>query len=321
MKAAITTRFGPPEVIEIRDVPTPAPKGGEVLIEVYASTISAADRRMRAADPAFIRMIGLTKVLGIEFAGRVAEVGAGVTKFKPGDDVFGATEFKAGAHAEFVCLPETTTLGLKPTNMSHEEAAAVLFGGVSALHFVRAAGVGEGKRVLIYGASGSVGVFAVQLAKHFGAHVTAVCSGANVEMVRGLGADAVVDYTREDFSAGGAVYDIIIDCVGYSGLARALRALKRGGVLAQIGLTSLGEMFGAWGAVATGRVKLVGGIAMTKPGDVDFLKSLIEAERLRTVIDRTYRFDQIVEAHAYVDTGRKKGHVVIVMPAATKERT
>lgn len=319
MRAAITTRFGPPDVVEIRDAPTPAPKAGEVLVQVYATTVCAADRRLRAADPAFIRIMGLTKILGIEFAGRVAGVGAGVTKFKPGDAVFGAAGFQMGAHAEYVCVPEKGWLDLKPANMSFEEAAAVLFGGVSALHYVRGAKVSAGQRVLVYGASGSVGVFAVQLAKHFGAHVTGVCSGANVEMVHGLGADAVVDYTREDFSDAGPVYDVIIDTVGYSGLSRSLRALKRGGVFAQVALTGFGEMMGWWWASVTGRAKLSGGLATGKSGDAAFLKELIEAGQLRTVIDRRYRLEEIVDAHAYVDTGRKKGHVVIVVAAPNEE--
>ena len=241
MKAAVYTRYGPPDVLEIKDVEKPVPADNEVLVRVHATTVCAADWRMRKADPFLIRLMnGLSApkkiyVLGIEFAGRIESVGRAVTRFREGDEVFGATGFKFGAHAEYVCVPADGVIEMKPANMTLEEAAAVFFGAVSALHFLRKAGIRAGQKVLVYGASGSVGVFAVQLAKHFGAHVTGVCSTRNVELVRSLGADEVVDYTKEDFSRAGRVYDIVCDTVGKSGFSRSLKSLVRGGAYVLIG--------------------------------------------------------------------------------------
>src|SRR6476659_1931346 len=243
MKAAVYTRYGPPEVVEIKDVEKPVPGDNEVLVRIYATTVCAADWRLRKADPFFTRiMTGLRRptkmqILGAEFSGKVESVGRAVTRFKEGDEVFVSTGFKFGAHAEYKCLPEDGLLAIKPVNMTFEEAAAVLFGGVSALHFLRKAKIQAGQKVLVYGASGSVGVFAVQLAKHCGARVTGVCSTANLDLVKSLSADAVVDYSREDFSKAGRVYDMVVETVGKAGLSRSLKCLKRGGPLVLIALS------------------------------------------------------------------------------------
>jgi len=323
MKAAVYSRYGPPDVVQIQNVEKPAPKDNEVLVRIHATTVCAADWRMRKADPFLIRfMNGLwgpkkIHILGMEFAGNVESVGTSVTRFREGDQVFGSSGMKFGAHAEYACLSEDG-LAIKPVNMTLEEAAAVLFGGVSALHFLRKAKIQAGQKVLIYGASGSVGVFAVQLAKHFGAHVTGVCSTANLELVKSLGADEVVDYTREDFSKAGRVYDIVFDTVGKSGFSSSLKSLKRGGFYVLVGgsghLSSiLGSILRGMWVSMTGAAKVISGVANGTPEDQSFLKGLIEAGKLRTVIDRRYSLEDIAEAHRYVEAGHKKGHVVISM--------
>lgn len=323
MKAAVYRRYGPPEVVHIKDVEKPVPKDNQVLIHIHATTVSAADWRMRRAVPFIVRFwTGFWRpkkiqVLGMEFSGRVEAVGRAVSRFGEGDEVFGSTGFKFGTHAEYVCLPEDALLAIKPHNMTFEEAAAVLFGGVSALFFLRKANIQAGQRVLIYGASGSVGVFAVQLAKHFGAHVTGVCSTANVDLVKSLGADAVVDYTREDFSRAGRVYDSVFDTVGKSGFSRSLDSLRRGGFYVRVGgsgrLSSilLGIVQEKWASI-TGAARVIGGVGRGSAENVLFLKSLIETGKLRTVIDRQYSLGDIADAHRYVEAGHKKGHVVIV---------
>ncbi len=297
MKAAVYTRYGPPDVVEIKNVERPVPKDNEVLVRIHATTVCAADWRLRKADPFLVRFInGLwapkkIPILGMEFAGTVESVGKAVTRFTAGDQVFGANGFKFGAHAEYVCVPEDGTLATKPVNMTLEEAAAVLFGGVSALHFLKRANIQAGQRVLIYGASGSVGVFAVQLAKNFGAHVTGVCSTANLDLVKSLGADQVVDYTRDDFSKAGRVYDMVLDTVGKSGFSRSMKSLKRGGFYVLVGASGgMGSMVGGilravWVSV-TGAAKVIGGVAGGAVENQAFLKEQIEAGKLRTVIDR-----------------------------------
>jgi len=324
MKAAVYTRYGPPDVVQIQDVEKPVPKDNEVLVRIHATTVCAGDWRMRKADPFLVRfMIGLWRpkkvnILGMEFAGTVESVGKAVTRFAEGDEVFGSTGFKFGAHAEYTCVPEDGALAIKPAHMPLEEAAAVMFGGVSALCFLRKAKIQAGQKVLIYGASGSVGTFAVQLAKHFGAHVTAVCSTANLELVKSLGADEVVDYTSEDFSRAGRVYDIVFDTVGHSGFSRSLKSLKRGGFYVRVGgsgrLLSIlaGMLQGMWASI-TGAAKVIGGVAGGAAEGQSFLKGLIEAGKLRTVIDRRYSLDQIAEAHRYVEAGHKRGNVVIIL--------
>ena len=327
MKAAVYRRYGPPEVVRIEDVPKPVPKDDEVLVRIHATTVAAADWRLRRAAPVLIRLMnGLwrptkTLTLGMEFAGTVEAVGRTVTRFRAGDEVFGSSGFQFGAHAEYLCLPEGGMLAAKPANMPLDEAAAVMFGGISALHFLKEARIQAGHRVLVYGASGSVGVFAVQLAKHFGAHVTAVCSTANLELVKSLGADDVVDYTKQDFSDAGRVYDIVFDAVGYSGFRRTLRSLKRGCPYVRCGagrgtLPILGAMLrGAW-ISWTGAAKVIGGVARFAPEYQALLKELIETGKLRTVIDKRYPLDQIAEAHRHAEAGHKRGHVVVLVEQA-----
>jgi len=320
MRAAVFDRYGPPEVLEIREVPKPVPGEDEVLIRVHATTVCAADWRIRKADPFFIRiMSGILKpkiqVLGAEFAGVVESVGRRVKAFQPGDEVFGTSGFKFGGHAEYVCAPEAQ-VAKKPATMPLEDSAAILFGGVSALHFLRKAKVGGGQRVLVYGASGSVGVFAVQLAKHYGAHVTGVCSTANLDLVRSLGADEVVDYTREDFSKAGKVYDVIFDTVGKSGFSRSLKALKRGGAYVLVGGSGApSEIFGnmvrgTWASM-TGAAVVISGVAKADPSYPALLRELIEAGKVRTVIDKRYSLDQIADAHRHAEGGHKRGHVIV----------
>jgi NADPH:quinone reductase-like Zn-dependent oxidoreductase len=313
MKAAVYNRGD----IQIQDVEKPVPKDNEVLVRIHASTICAADYRLKKFPRAFAMIIGLRKgkVLGMELAGTVESVGQAVTRFRPGDQVFGGTGFKLGTHAEYACALESR-LEMKPVNMTLEEAAAVMFGGITALCFLRMAKIQAGQNVLVYGASGSVGVFAVQLAKHFGARVTGVCSTANLDLVKSLGADEVIDYTREDFSRAGRVYDMVVETVGKAGYSRCLKSLKRGRPLVLItisgGLLSiLGEILRQQWISITGAAKIVGGVPRIAPGDLVFLKGLIEAGELRTVIDRRYSMQEIAEAFRYAEAGHKKGHVVI----------
>jgi NADPH:quinone reductase-like Zn-dependent oxidoreductase len=318
MKAALFHRYGPPEVIQIEDVEKPVPKDNEVLVRVHASTVCTADWRVRSAEPFLVRFFaGLWKPrsnkLGMECAGTVESVGKAVSQFHPGDPVFGSA---SGANAEFACARDES-LAIKPASMTFEEATTVMFGGLSALHFLRKAGVGPGQRVLIYGASGSVGVFSVQLAKQFGAQVTGVCSTANVEMVKSLGADQVVDYTKEDFSRTGRVFDVVFDTVGKGGVWRSMKALKRGGVYVREDPAWMLSMpFVSLWFLLTGAGRLIGGIVRPQPGDLAFLKGLIEAGKLRTVIDKSYSFDQIAEAHRHAQSGHKKGHVVLLVQPA-----
>lgn len=327
MKAAVYTRYGPPEVVRVTEVPKPVPKDNEVLVRIHAATVAAADWRMRKAEPFLIRLMnGLfrptkARILGIEFSGIVESVGSAVTRFSAGTEVFGSPGFGFGAHAEYICLPEDGLLAARPANMSLEEAAAVLFGGFTALHFLRKANIQAGQNVIIYGASGSVEVFAVQLAAHFGARVTGVCSSANLELVRSLGAVEVLDYATQDFSHSGPVYDMVFDSVGYSGFSRSLRALKRGGYYVTVGgsgriLAILASILrNAW-TNATGAARVISGVAVGNSEAQLVLKDLIEAGNLRTVIDRCYPLEKIAEAHRYVEAGHKKGHVIIRMEAA-----
>ncbi len=317
MKAAVYTQYGSPAVLQIQTLNKPIPKDNEILVKIHATAATSADSRLRKADPFAVRFFfGLFKpgkpVLGGVLSGTVEAVGKNVTKFKTGDQVFGSSYPGFGAYAEYICLPETGTLAIKPGNMSHEEAAALPFGGMTALHFLRKADVRPGQKVLIYGASGAVGTAAVQIAKYFGAEVTGVCSTSNIGLVKSLGADHVIDYAQTDFSKNGGQYDVVYETVNKTPVSLCLAALHEKGTLI-LGAAMLSAMLrGAWASL-TGTKKVISGVAVETAAAVNFLKKLAEEGHLKPVIDKKYRLDQIAEAHAYVDTGRKKGNVVIVV--------
>ena len=319
MKAVVFDRYGPPEVLHLAAVAKPVPTDDEVLVRVRATTVCAGDIRLRRAAPFFLRVYsGLFRpskihILGMEFAGAVESIGKRVTLFNPGDEVFGSAGLRFGAYAEYVCVSEGPLLARRPVNVMPEQAVALPYGGVSALHFLRAAGVRAGHRVLVYGASGSVGTCAVQLAKHFGAQVAAVCSTANGDLAKTLGADEVIDYTKEDFSAAGATYDIVFDTVGKSGFWRSLKTLKRGGVYVRSASGLLSPTLGRAWASLVGAKRVIQGMARTQAGDLSFLIELVQAGKLRPVVDRTYPLAAIAEAHRLAESGHKKGAVVITV--------
>jgi NADPH:quinone reductase-like Zn-dependent oxidoreductase len=324
MKAILHTKYGPPDELQFKEVEKPVPKANEVLIKIHATTVTTSDcniRNLTFVPKLFflpMRMqFGFTKpknnILGLDLAGNVEAVGADVTRFKNGDQIFGTTEPAFGAHAEYICLPEDGVLTNKPANMTYEEAATIPVIGNTALYFIRDLGYIEaGDKVLIIGASGGIGTFAVQLAKYYGADVTGVCSTANVEMVKSLGADQVIDYTKEDFTQTGQTYDVVFDTVAKSSFSRCKSSLKKNGiylvtipklaVLLQILWTSI---------IGSKKVKMGGAPAIIE--NLLFLKELIEAGKLKTVIDKRYPLDQTAEAFRYVEKGHKKGNVVITV--------
>lgn len=312
MKAVVSDRYGAPSVQRLEDVPTPAPSDDELLVRVRASSVTRTDCGLLAAYPFFIRVFtGLLRprrtILGMEFAGEVTAVGAAVTEFAVGDEVCGVKG--AGTHAESVCVKQSAAVAHKPAGVMFEEAGAICDGACAALSCLRGLDLGDGRSILVYGASGSIGSAAVQLAKHFGARVTAVCNTKNVELVRSLGADEVIDYTRDDFTKSGETYDVIFDAVGKYSFRRARRALKTDGVFIT---TDLGFMWHApFLALASKRMRM--GIARYRKEDVLLLKRLIEAGEYRAVIDRTYPLDEIVAATEYVETGQKTGNVVLTV--------
>jgi len=315
MRAVVHDRYGPPEVLRLEDVERPEPNDDEVLVKVHATTVTQTDCHMRRAKPFIWRfMLGLLRpkrrILGLELAGEVAAVGASVTRFALGDRVFG---MRSGAHAEYVCVRETGFLAPMPVGMAFEEAAAVCDGVNQGLGHLREAKVGKDTRLLVYGASGSCGTAAVQLAKHlFGAHVTAVCNTKNVELVRSLGADEVVDYLREDFTKRGETYDVVLDAVGKHSFFRSRRALKPGGLY--VATDRLINLPLALLMSKRRKRKVVFATEWRPPRENIFLlKELIEAGKYRPVIDRTYPLEEVVDAMRYVDTWQKTGNVVLTL--------
>ena len=322
MKAVVYEQYGPPEVLQFREVEKPVPKDSEVLIKTHAATVTTGDWRLRSLNAPYgfrflMRlMFGFSRpkqpVLGSELAGVVEAVGKDVRKFKVGDPVFVFSDVAMGCHAEYKCMAEDGAVVAKPSSLSFEEAAALSFGGTTALDFLRRGKIQRGDRVLINGTSGAVGTAAVQLARHFGALVTGVCSTANVELVKSLGATHVIDYTQQDFTRSGETYDVIVDTVGTAPYSRSKAALKEGGRLLLV-LAGLPDMLQAAWVSMTGNRKVIAGPVAVRVEDLLFLAELAEAGEFKPVIDRIYPFEQIVEAHRYVDTGRKKGNVVLAL--------
>ena len=323
MKAIVWTKYGPPDGLQLKEVEIPSPKDNEVLIRIEATTVTAGDSELRRFKlPILFGLIlrlymGLRKprrsqILGMEFAGEIEAVGKDVKLFRKGDQVFGATSLRFGAYAEYICLPSTAVMAIKPANMTYEQAAAVPVGGLEALYFIRKGNVQSGEKVLINGAGGSIGSFAVQLAKSFGAEVTGVDSTPKLDMVRSIGADHVIDYMHEDFTQSGQRYDVIFDVVGKSPFVGSIRSLKQNGryLLANAGLSQMAR--GLWTSPISNK-KVIFGAASTKAEDLVVLKELIEAGTIQSFIDRCYPLDQIAEAHRYVDTGQKKGNVVVTV--------
>jgi len=321
MKAIVYESYGPPSVVGLAEVTKPTPGDHEVLIRIHATTVTTGDWRARSLQlPAGFGVLGRLvfgvfgprkPILGTELAGVVEAVGNAVTRFEPGDQVFAFTGASYGCHAEYRTMPEDGLIASKPANLSYEEAATLSFGGTTALSFLRdKAGIARGDRVLIVGASGGVGTAAVQLAKHFGAHVTGVCSTANLELVRSIGADRVIDYTREDFAAAGETYDIILDTTGTAPFSRCENALKQGGRLLVV-LGSLGQALSLERPSKASGKKVIAGVAAMTVEDLQLLARLAEAGELKAVIDRSYPLENAAEAHAYVDAGHKRGSVVL----------
>ena len=328
MKAIIWTRYGPPEVLKLRDVEKPTPKNNEVLIKIHATTVTAGDSETRGLQfPIYLSLalrlwIGFFKpkentIPGTELAGEIEAVGKDVRNFNVGDQVFGSAGTDFGANAEYICIPAEPGdmeggVAIKPANMTFEEAATVPFGGRDALHFIRKGKLEPGQKILINGAGGSIGTFAVQLAKLEGLEVTAIDSGPKLEMLQSIGADHVIDYTREDFTQNGVVYDVIFDVVGTLSLSKSAKSIKEDGTWL-LANPLRGQIFtGPWTRLTSSK-KVVLETASGTVEDLDYLRGLIEAGKLITVIGRSYPLEQIVEAHRYVDTGQKMGNLVITV--------
>ena len=320
MKAIVWTKYGPPDVLQLQEVEKPNPKDNEVLINVKAATVTAGDCELRRFDITILLwllvriMVGIRKprikILGQELSGEVESVGRNVTQFKEGDPVFAATEMRLGAYAEYACLPGKFPIAIKPSNMSYEEAATIPTGGLNALHFLRKGDIGTGQKVLINGAGGSIGTYALQIAKSFGAHVSCVDSKDKLDMLSSLGSDKVIDYMQEDFTSNGENYDIIIDVVGKCSFSKTVRSLSPNGHYILGNPNLAGRVRGLWVSMTTNK-KVKSELASYKAEDLVFLKELIEAGKVKSVIDRKYPLEQVAKAHSYVEEGHKKGNVVI----------
>jgi NADPH:quinone reductase-like Zn-dependent oxidoreductase len=317
MKAIVNTQYGPPRVLQFREVEKPKPGDDEILVKVMATAVNSADWRMRKADPFAVRLfLGLTKpkinILGGVLSGEIEATGKNVKHFQVGDLVFGSTDMRFGAYAEYKCLSGNGALALKPENLTHAEAAVIPFGGATALYFLKKAAIKPGQKVLINGASGAVGVAAIQLAKYFGANVTGVCSTVNMDLVKSLGADKVIDYSKQDFTQNGETYDVIFDAVNTTSFSKNLKSLNKNGIMI-LSAAGMSEMIrGLWTSMTSGR-KVLTGITKQTAKDIGFLKGLIESGKLRPVIDKIYSLERMAEAHAYVEKGHKKGNVAIDM--------
>ena len=321
MKAIVYTKYGLPNVLELSEIEKPTPKPNEVLIRIYATTATKYDcwQRSSTAPTGFGLLSriasGIRKpkqpILGLDIAGEIEAVGENVNLFKKGDQIFGIT-MSLGAYAEYICLPEEGGLAIKPANMTYEEAAAVPQGALTALYFLRKGKIQSGQKILVFGASGGVGLFAVQLAKYFGAEVTGVCSTTKLELVKSMGADKVIDYTKEDFTKIGETYDIIFDTVGKSSFSGSKRSLKKEGfyIFTTFGLPRLFQIL--WLKLTSSKKAIIGVLKET-PEDLIFLRDLIEAGTLKAIIDRRYPLEQAAEAHRYIETGQKKGYIVITI--------
>jgi NADPH:quinone reductase-like Zn-dependent oxidoreductase len=324
MRAVIHDRYGPPEVLRIEEVEPPAPEDEEILVRIHATTLNRTDCHARKADPVLWRILGAgllrpkQRLSGSDFAGEVVAIGGAVREFAVGDHVFGTSGFRFGAHAELFCMPESGLVARKPEPLTFEEAAAVPDGALPALHALRGVGAREGMRIVVYGASGATGTAAVQLARHFGAHVTAVCNTKNVELVRSLGADEVVDYLQEDFTKNGETYDVVLDAVGKHSFRRSRRSLTPRGLFVA---TDLGFMWhvpllALWSR-RFGDRKLLFMLGDRTQDDLLFIKGLVEAGEFRPVIDRRYPLEEVIEAARYVETGQKTGNVILTLDGAS----
>jgi NADPH:quinone reductase-like Zn-dependent oxidoreductase len=330
MKAVVYTQYGPPEVLHVQEMDKPVPGAKEVLVKIYAASVNYGDLTGRNFKniparqfhmsrllwfPAKL-MFGLNKprqnVLGSEFSGRIESVGAEVKKFKAGDEVFGYRGQSMGAYAQYLCMPESATLALKPVNISNEEAAVIPYGAIMSLNLLKKVNIQSGQKVLINGASGSIGSFAVQFAKYYGADVTGVCGTPRIDFVKALGADKVIDYRKEDFTRNNEKYDIIFDVLGKSSFAKCKKVLNENGryLLASFKLKQLWQMLQT---KLAGNKRVICALSVDKPENLEFIRELVEKEKIKSIVDRIFEMEQAAEAHRYVESGEKKGSIVISM--------